>query len=152
MIEFADLRRRYPTRPAAHPPGWTLPTIADFEQLQGRYRCRFPPSFVRFQTSDCQTTPMGGGANAFGWASPDAEPHMRLELILQEAQEVGVPSDLVPFHHDEGNFLCFATQERDRLGEFPVVFWDHDEHGTLVGPENRWPNFVAWLAADLEDN
>jgi SMI1-KNR4 cell-wall len=126
-------------------PPWGLPSRTDFEALSGKYGCRFPPSFISYQTEYAARIPADNG---FMWANPDLEPYLSLEDGIVHARRWGVPEHYVPFWTDEGNFLCFDTSRPSTDGEFPIVFWEHDAPADDLDPS--WDGFSDWLA-DLQE-
>jgi hypothetical protein len=94
---------------------------------------------------------MGGTAwNGFGWANSELDAYMNLGFVISGARQMGVPEHLAPFRDEEGNYYCFDSTKPDASGEFPVVFWDHDEGGVLNVPHYQWRNFVEWLADSFD--
>src|SRR5579872_5808912 len=113
---FEDVRSRFPDRKGAYPSGWPKPTLAGLERLQSLFGCRFPPSFALFQIRHAAVTPIGDQAwDGFGWAASGLEPHVSLESILSDARNVGVPSHLVPFRREEGNYIASTAAGRMQM-------------------------------------
>lgn len=81
----------------------------------------------------------------------------------QEHEEAGspLPAFLIAFAHDGmGNQICFDTRHPTADGEYPVVFWDHEQESeenlklSELPAKNREsagiisPSFAAWLKAE----
>jgi SUKH superfamily protein len=145
--DFEALRERYPEFTGDYTPPWGLPQRTDFDGLTERYGVQFPPSYLEYCTKYASRLPADNG---FMWASakPGEAAYASLQATIEHAREWGVASSLVPFWEDEGNFYCFDTTKSPEDREFPVVFWDHDQHGLI--PPLGFPCFVDWLASCLE--
>jgi hypothetical protein len=143
-----SIRRDFPQLNDDYTPPWGLATRAEFERLTKLYGCKFPPTYMLYQTEYVAMIPIVD--NGFAWATQDLEAP-NLESTIVSARKWGVPEHLVPFWEDESNFYCFDTQRPSLDAEYPVVFWCHDEHRVLDVQHLRWPNFVSWVRQSLED-
>jgi|ERR1051326_3307884 hypothetical protein len=123
-------------------PPWGLASQRHFASIAKKYGCQFPPSFISYQIEYADKIP---GPNELGWAHPKSDTWCNLAKMIEYARGWGVPDYLLPFAHDEGNFYCFDTRSPLPGGEYPVVFWDHDESDVLNVRHYQWPNFVSWL-------
>ncbi len=84
------------------------------------------------------------------WASadPNTDAYASLEATIELGRNWGIPTYLVPFWHDEGNFYCFDTRNRSEFDESPIVFWEHDAPSDNPGVTHE--SFVDWLKERLE--
>jgi hypothetical protein len=149
MYSLDDLRAKYGRR-EAFPSYLPVPTRDEFIRLTAKYGRSFPESFVAFKVNESSSTPIASSdCVGFGWANPNLEAYMSLEAIIQDAELANLPKWLSPFRIDEGNYYCFDTSNSAAHGDYPVVFWDHDENGILNAEHYKWPCFIAWLEAGL---
>lgn len=134
----------------ADAPPWGLPTAATFQSLELRYGCKFPPSYLEYCRFHAVNVPLGD--NAFMWASadPKEDAYASLEAAIIGARVWRIPSHFVPFWEDEGNFYCFDTRTVSADGEFPIVFWDHDDPRGSAKAEPEFASFVEWLLDRLK--
>lgn len=129
-------------------PPYRLPKEDDLLKITRMFNCPFPPSFVQFQT---QLGSVISYPELIGWAVDDIPFGFcveSLESIVETSITCSWPVArfLSPFMQDEdGNFYCFDSRNPDKNGEFPVVFWDHDEGGILEVEHYYWSCFVEWL-------
>lgn len=152
-ITFADIRNMRPNRPGAYLPDERMPKESELIAIEAEYGVTFPPSYKAFQLRESRTTPIGGrGWEGFGWANRELEPALSLDSVLSGAKQIGIPAHLSAFREDECNYYCFDTTRTASDGEFPVVFWCHDERDVLDAPHLRWENFMEWLAWTLADD
>lgn len=122
MAAFEDIRNEYSGWEPAYPSDWPKPTLHEIEKIQSEFNIKYPKQFIDFQLIECHRTPMGDFAfDNFGWAENSLGPMENLRAIVQDARQVGVPSDLLPFKHDNGDYYCFTES-----GE--VVIWDHNSN------------------------
>jgi hypothetical protein len=138
---FEQLRAVFPEFGGNFTPSWGLPTEEDFAVLAIRTGCRFPPSFIRFQTHYAAVLRFPD--NGLRWANRGLPPYLSLEDAILGARRMGAPPRLVAFWSDEGNFSCFDSVEATPDGEMPVEFWDHDSRGAM----REAPDFLGWLTA-----
>ena len=155
-MNLEDLLSKNPKEPGTPPEGFEnyppfrMPTMEEVTQISRKYNCPFPPSFIKYQTDLGKYI---ADPEGLGWASPEVPAYMSLESIIKGACECEWEPDrwLVPFAEDEGNFYCFDTRFPDSEGEFPVVFWDHDEANVLNVDHLKWQNFAHWLKRYYEN-
>lgn len=151
-MTFEELHKKYPNRGAAFPSDLDKPNEKDLEDIQTKYKCIFPISFVQFQLNYSDKTPMGDFAFVgFGWANVKLEPYLNLEEVVKDFQELNFPSYLSPFRTDNGDFWCFDTRHTDQNGEFPIVIWSHNANDIEREPNYNWTNFIDWLDKTMED-
>jgi hypothetical protein len=146
---FAYARERFPDLGPAYPADWEIPTREYIQELALKYRCRFPVSFIEFQTCEAARTPMADrDFDGFGWANPELQRHFSLEDKLAAARQIDLPDCLVAFRDDNGDFHCFDTRDSDgNDAEFPVVLWDHN--GNEISDSASC--FGDWLVTGLEN-
>jgi len=80
----------------------------------------------------------------FGWAESSLGPMENLGTTVQEAQQVGVPANLAPFKHDNGDYFCFTESDE-------VVIWDHNSNMIEQDKRYQWASFIEWLHRSFED-
>lgn len=143
MVTFAEIRAQYLDWGCAYPSDWPKPQNLELEQIQFEYQIVFPQDFIQFQIVECHTTPMGDFAfDNFGWAEPSLGPMESLRAIVEDAQFAGVPHDLAPFRHDNGDYYCCT-------GSGDVVLWDHQTQKIEADKRYQWASFSAWVLHSL---
>jgi hypothetical protein len=151
-MTLEDLHKKYPGREPAFPANLDKPTERDLADIQKRYSCRYPKSFIEFQLEYCHNTPMGDFAfEGFGWANKNLEPYLNLEEIVKDYKELAYPNYLSPFRVDNGDFWCFDNRHPGENGEFPVVVWSHNDNDIEADPDYQWRNFIDWLDKTMEE-
>jgi hypothetical protein len=111
-----------------------LPTENDLRNVEEKLDFKFPPSYVKYQLNYSDV--------ALGTFEPYQlfEDGSYLDLLngIIEAQELGLPKNLIPFLEDNADFYCFDTNST--APEFEVRFWSHN------GETNeKWKNFLDWV-------
>jgi hypothetical protein len=151
-MTLEDLHKKYPEREAAFPSTLEKPNKEDLADIQKKYSCAFPKSFIQFQLEYFDTVPMGDFAfEGFGWANKSLEPYLNLEEVVKDYRELGLPNYLSPFRVDNGDFWCFDTRHPDENGEFPIVIWNHNDNDIERNPDDQWRNFIDWLDKTMEE-
>ena len=151
-MTLKDLQKKYPEREAAFPSHLDKPTKEDLDDIQRKYACTFPKSFIQFQLEYCHSVPMGDSAlEGFGWANKNLEPYLILEEVVKDYQETEAPNYLSPFRVDNGDFWSFDTRHPDENGEFQIVIWSHNDNDIERNPDYRWRNFIDWLDKTMEE-
>ncbi len=147
-----DLQKKYPDREPALPSHLDKPNKEDLADIQRKYSCIFPKSFIQFQLEYYNRTPMGYLAfEGFGWANKNLEPDLNLEEVVKDYKQLGFPNYLTPFRVDNGDFWCFDTRHPDENGEFPIVIWSHNDKDIERSPHFQWRNFTDWLDKTMEE-
>ena len=145
MNSFEEIRFAYSDWDPAYPEDWTKPTLQEIERIQSKFGIAYPQQFIEFQLTECHSTPMGDFAfDNFGWAEPSLGPMENLGSIVKDAQEVGVPNNLAPFKHDNGDYFCFTETGG-------VVIWDHNSNMIESNENFQWASFIEWLYKSFED-
>ena len=145
MSTFEEIRNDYPDWDPAYPADWPKPTLQEIEKIQTDYGFNYPQQFIDFQLTECHVTPMGDFAfDNFGWAESSLGPMENLRTIVEDAQQIGVPTNLAPFKHDNGDYYCF-----NELGG--VVIWDHNSNMIDQDKRYQWVSFIEWLHKSFED-
>ncbi len=81
----------------------------------------------------------------FGWASPTLGPMENLSLIVQDAQDYGIPTDLAPFKCDNSDYFCISK-------DGAVVIWEHDSNSICPDKEYKWDSFIDGLYASFNED
>jgi hypothetical protein len=151
-MTLEDLHKKYPEREAAFPSHLEKPNKDDLAEIQRKYACTFPKSFIQFQLEYCDRVPMGEFAfEGFGWANKNLDPYLNLEELVKDYQELGLPGYLSPFRLDNGDFWCFDTRHPDGNGEFPIIILNHNDSEIERNPDYKWRNFIDWLDKTMEE-
>ena len=110
-MTLEDLHKKYSDKEAAFPSHIDKPNKEDLAEIQRKFSCLFPKSFIQFQLEYFDKIPMGDVAfEGFGWANKNLEPYLNLEEIVKGYKELGYPEYLSPFRADNGDFWCFDTR------------------------------------------
>lgn len=145
MNSFEEIRNAYSDWEPAYPADWLKPTRQEIERIQLEFGFTYPQEFIEFQLVECHKTPMGDFAfDDFGWAEPSRGPMGNLAMIVQDAQQIGVPKHLAPFKDDNSDFFCFTE-----TGE--VVIWDHNSNMIETDKQFHWVSFIDWLAHTFDE-
>jgi hypothetical protein len=122
---IAELRSL--NEPVPVPP--RLPTEAEVAAAESALGVRFHADYRQFllQGSDVVL-----GAIEPAVVTPDAG-HLDLVAMVEEAREIGVPKNLLPFCEDNGSYYCLKSTGK-------VVFWSHDG-----ATEETWPSLAHWI-------
>ena len=140
-MTFEDLRAKYSDQKPAFPANCPEPNEKD---LNEKYNCKFPNSFIEFQLKYCKEIPLGDFAfDGFGFANNKLKPYMSLEEVLKDYSELEFPKYLTPFRQDNGDFYCFDNRSSE--SDFPVVIFDHNSNGIESDPNFKWKNFIDWI-------
>ena len=129
------------------------PTQGQIDDAEAKLFLKFPPSFLTFLAE----------AGSYGlsywetyWVGDSSLGSQNIiEANRSEHEDVSsaLPVFLVAFHNNGcGDQLCFDTRNPDELGEYPIVFWDH-ERTNEENLEDLTPvadNFADWLMQEVD--
>jgi hypothetical protein len=114
-------------QPVPVPP--RLPTEKEVEIAESQLHVKFHKDYCKFLL---EASDVVYGTLEPAQVTPNSE-HLDLVEMASAAWDHGVPRNLLPICHDNGNFFCMND-----AGE--VLFWDHN--GTT---NEKWPGLAAWI-------
>jgi hypothetical protein len=116
-----------------------LPTAKEVEEAERALAIRFHPDYRRFQLEVGNIT---SGVLEPAVVLPDISPYLDLRKTARDAWRLGVPKDVLPFCHDNGNYY-FIDQDG------VVGFWDHDDESETRGGALADWIVEEWLGQDM---
>lgn len=138
----------------ANPRVASAPTEAQIREAEAELGLDFPPSFRTFlQFAGAYQLPYWEtywvGDEGLGYRNI-----VEANRCERNEAEPALPPFLVAFHNNgSGDQLCFDTRRCDENGEYPIVFWDHEEsqEDNLANLAKVATNFAEWLMEDVEE-
>ena len=136
---FARLRAASETVPTP----LRLPTAAEVDAAERDLGRRFHPDYRRFQL---EASNIAAGTLEPALVLPDLPPYLDLRTIVQEAREIGVPKEVLPFCEDNGDYYTIDPAGR-------IALWDHTA-GAAIPCRKSLAEWIAndWLDADEDDD
>ncbi|MBY5920189.1 SMI1/KNR4 family protein [Ferrimonas balearica] len=114
----------------------SLPSEQQVRAFEQRHRLMLPPIYRAFIMELGYLNP--GGLELLRLSCPQC-PDLDLETLLHKARRRGLPNELLPFVHHDGQHYCFDLGTPEP--EHGVVFWHPDGEAGM----DTWQDFEQWV-------
>ena len=126
-------------------------SVADFE---GKLGLSLPPSHREFLLR--ANGGIVGCARLFGVGRSDSFDFQRMISEMRDYIEAMADGPILPFASDwGGSYFCYDLSRQDEMGQFRVLYWNHEYSEEPVDRPMLWSefaaDFVGFLRAVISD-